>query len=180
MSGTHDEDPPPWQTTPAGAEGAPPAGDAPSWQPPSSEAAREREPAGDAPSSKTAGGREPAAPQWQGPPRGEASPGHWQPPPGWQPGGQPQYGHRMTWQPAPPTPGAATASLLVGITAVILLPLLGPVAVWLGSRAKRRIDASQGAFGGRAVASWGVWLGWIGVLLTLVMAALVAIYFAGD
>src|SRR6478735_452676 len=102
------------------------------------------------------------------------------PPPGWPPGVQPQYGHRMTWQPAPPTPGVATASLLVGITAVILLPLVGPVAVWLGSRAKRRIDASQGALGGRAVASWGVWLGWIGVLLTLVMAALVAIYFAGD
>jgi small neutral amino acid transporter SnatA (MarC family) len=66
------------------------------------------------------------------------------------------------------------------ITAVILLPLIGQVAVWFGSRAKRRIDASQGALGGRAVASWGVWLGWIGVLLTLVMAALVAIYFAGD
>ncbi len=65
----------------------------------------------------------------------------------------------MTWQPAPPTPGAATASLLVGITAVVLLPLVGPVAVWLGSRAKRRIDASEGALGGRAVANWGVWHG---------------------
>ena len=73
MSGTHDEDPPPWQTTPAGAEGAPPASAAP--------------------------------PQWQGPPPGEAPSGHWQPPPGWQPGGQPQYGHRMTWQPAPPARG---------------------------------------------------------------------------
>ena len=102
------------------------------------------------------------------------------PPPGWPPGVQPQYGQRMTWQPAPPTPGVATASLLVGITAVILLPLVGPVAVWLGSRAKRRIDASEGALGGRAVATWGVAMGWIGVLLTLVMAALVAIYFADN
>jgi hypothetical protein len=99
-------------------------------------------------------------------------------PPAWPPGGQPQYGQRMTWQPAPPTPGVATASLLVGITAVILLPLVGPVAVWLGSRAKRRIDASEGALGGRAVATWGVAMGWIGVLLTLAMAALVVIYFA--
>ena len=161
MSGTHDEDPPPWQTTQAPAEGPPPVGDGPSWQPPSPEVARAPEPVGDAPPS-------------------ESPPGYWQPPPGWQPGGQPQYGHRMTWQPAPPTPGAATASLLVGITAVVLLPLVGPVAVWLGSRAKRRIDASQGALGGRAVASWGVWMGWVGVLLTLVMAALVAIYFADN
>ena len=97
------------------------------------------------------------------------------PPPGWPPGVQPQYGHRMTWQPAPPTPGVATASLLVGITAVILLPLVGPVAVWLGSRAKRRIDASQGALGGRAVASWGVVMGWIGLAIYIPIIALIVI-----
>ena len=148
MSGTHGEDPPPWQTTQAPAEGPPEWHGAPA--------------------------------QGDAPPQAEAPPGSWQPPPGWQPGGQPQYGHRMTWQPAPPTPGAATASLLVGITAVILLPPVGPVAVWLGSRAKRRIDASEGALGGRAVANWGVWMGWIGVLLTLVMAAMIAIYFADN
>ena len=146
MSGTHEEDPPPWQTTPAGAR---------------ARRRRETRRRGSRPRLRREGaatGRRRAVEQAAagGAAAGEAPSGHWQPPPGWQPGGQPQYGHRMTWQPAPPTPGAATASLLVGITAVILLPLVGPVAVWLGSRAKRRIDASQGALGGRAVASGAV------------------------
>lgn len=84
------------------------------------------------------------------------------------------------WQPAAPTPGSATAALIFGISSVVICPLVCLPAILLGRRALRRIDGADGTLGGRGQAKWGVVMGWIGVALTLVMAALVAIYFATE
>jgi hypothetical protein len=98
----------------------------------------------------------------------------WQTAPQAQPWGLPMAG----WQPVPPTPGTATASLVFGLSSVVICPLVGPAAIVLGRRALRRIDGSEGALAGRGQAKWGVITGWAGVVLTLVMAVLVAIYAA--
>ena len=91
----------------------------------------------------------------------------------------PQYGHpAYGGYPAPPLAnhGGALASMIVGIASLVLscaygLGLLGsPVAWWLGAKAKREIDASQGRLGGRGMAQAGFILGIIGtVLLVLVI-----------
>jgi hypothetical protein len=100
----------------------------------------------------------------------------WQttPPVAAQPWGLPMAG----WQPVPPTPGAATASLVLGLCSVVLCPLLGPVAIVLGRRALRHIDGSETPLSGRGQAKWGVVSGWVGVAMTLAMAVMVAVYYA--
>lgn len=100
----------------------------------------------------------------------------WQtaPPPPVQPWGQPMAG----WTPVAPTPGSATAALILGISSVIICPLVCPAAILLGRRAVRQIDGADGKLGGRGQAKWGLIMGWVGVALTLVMATLVAVYFA--
>src|SRR5690349_21926899 len=84
------------------------------------------------------------------------------------------------WTPAAPTPGSATAALIFGISSVVVCPLVCLPAILLGRRAMRQIDVADGRLGGRGQAKWGLVMGWVGVALTLVMAALVAIYFATE
>jgi hypothetical protein len=88
--------------------------------------------------------------------------------------GQPAYGG----YPAPPSNhGGALASMIIGIASLVLacaygIGLLGaPVAWWLGARAKREIDASQGRLGGRGMAQAGFVLGIVGTVL-LVLAVI--------
>jgi hypothetical protein len=110
-----------------------------------------------------------------------------------QPGyGQPEYGQPAYGYPALPAPnhGGALASLIVGIASLVFSCAFGlgllasPVAWWLGAKAKREIDASQGRLGGRGMAQAGLILGIIGTVL-LVLAiigwiALVALSFSGS
>ncbi len=84
------------------------------------------------------------------------------------------------WQPKPPMPDAAVASLVFGISSLVLCPLAFPAAICLGRRAIKRIDASEGRMGGRTQAKWGVILGWAGFVLTLAMAVLIAVYYATE
>lgn len=68
--------------------------------------------------------------------------------------------------------GLAIASLVVGILALVgsiawLGLVLGPIAAFMGSRARKRITSSNGAIGGGGAASAGVSLGVISFLVSL-------------
>ena len=104
-----------------------------------------------------------------------------QPPPPYgqtpQPGPQGPYnayGSQGFGAPPGPTPTSATMSLVLGIVSVVCLGLLtGIPAMVIGRRATREIDASNGALGGRGVATAGFVTGLIGTLLSVL--AIVAI-----
>ena len=130
-------------------------------------------------------------------------PGYGQPYPPQQPGYGPegygqQYGQQGYGQPPPPPPGygqpypphsptapnhgGALAAMIVGIVSLVLacgygVGLLGsPVALWLGRKSMKEIDASQGRLGGRGMAQAGFILGIVGtVLLVLFLVALAII-----
>jgi hypothetical protein len=92
---------------------------------------------------------------------------NWQPPQppsgNWPPPHQP-------WAPAPPTNGKATTALVLGICGVMLFPILLSVpALVLGYQARREIDSSNGASGGRGQAIAGIVLGWVGLVLGVVI-----------
>ena len=90
------------------------------------------------------------------------------------------YQTQGPWQPPPPTSGAATASLILGILGFVICPLICSVlALVFGYRARNEIDASGGRIGGRGQATAGIVLGWIGVALCVLgivlLVALIAI-----
>ncbi len=112
------------------------------------------------------------------------------------------HAHQPTWGSAypPPTPGGgfppppgayayaprkhndATTAMVLGIVAVsgafiCAVPvLMAPFAWYMGAKAEREIDASNGALAGRGEASAGKILGIIGtVLLVLAIAAIVVL-----
>jgi drug/metabolite transporter (DMT)-like permease len=116
----------------------------------------------------------------------------WQPPSdrpsGWEPPGQPPQQHQpqQQWQqhpqggwppvggfqPAPPTNGKATTSLVLGICGILLCPLVLSIpALVIGYKARREIDRSSGATGGRGLAVAGIVLGWIGLVFGLLILA---------
>ena len=69
------------------------------------------------------------------------------------------------WQPKPSS-GAATAALILGICGLVLCPLIPSIlAVVYGSKARNEIDASGGQIDGRGLATAGLVLGWIGVVI---------------
>jgi Domain of unknown function (DUF4190) len=90
----------------------------------------------------------------------------------------------LTWpqyQP-PPTSGAATASLILGICGLVVCPLVCSVlAIVYGKRAQREIAASQGRMGGESYASAGIITGWVGLglcALGIVFFVFVLVLFA--
>ena len=106
----------------------------------------------------------PKEPQWQsGSPLGEQeeAPAQEQPAPGQQ-----------QWQPAGPNQGAAVAALIFGIVGFVLCPFVGSVlALVLGYRAKRGIQAAGGSAGGVALAA--IVVGWLGLAIYVLLAALI-------
>jgi hypothetical protein len=85
------------------------------------------------------------------------------------------------WGPAPPTHGKATTSLVLGICGIALMPLILSIpALVIGYQARREIDASDGAYGGRGQAVAGIVLGWVGVLLGLAIVAFFVFVLAID
>lgn len=103
--------------------------------------------------------------------------------------GGPSYGEQQPGHDAGPMPPqtqprqddrGATPALVVGIVGIALGFvgvglgfLLSPVAMVLGWRSKRRIDASHGQLGGRGNAQAGFILGLIGTILLLLGVLLV-------
>jgi hypothetical protein len=127
-------------------------------------------------------------PQWQQPEQKPEQGGwqsSWNQPqqdqPGWQSSwGQPQdqqqpqpnqWQQQQTpqwtgYQPAPPTPGNAIASLILGIVSIVLCPIITAViGLILGYQSKREIDNSGGRLGGRGVALGGIITSWIGLAI---------------
>jgi Domain of unknown function (DUF4190) len=109
------------------------------------------------PSDQPSGWQPPAPPPGQQPP-----PGSWPPP-------------QAPWGPAPPTNGKATTSLVLGICGIVLCPIVLSVpALVLGYQARREIDQSNGASGGRGMAVAGIVLGWIGLVIGILIVAFFA------
>ncbi|MCW2753428.1 MAG: hypothetical protein JWQ32_839 [Marmoricola sp.] len=159
-------------------------------QPPSQDPDAQPPPPPPAPAAPDYGQAPPPPPPayWQAPPAyGQAPPAYGQPPPAYgQPGayGQPQYG-----QPAPgyaypypqpaDTSGKATASLVLGIAGMILCGLFtGIPAIFLGISAKRDIDAAQGRVGGRGMATAGIVLGSISIVVSIAVGVLLTVLIA--
>ncbi|MGH2807440.1 MAG: DUF3105 domain-containing protein [Actinomycetota bacterium] len=87
---------------------------------------------------------------------------------GYQPGYYPPQGR--------PTNGLAITSLISGIAGLTFFPILGSIlALVFGYLGKGQIDRSQGAQDGRGMAIAGIVLGWIGVVLTLLITALIVV-----
>jgi hypothetical protein len=144
---------------------------------------------GTPPESGSQGG-EPERSGWQ--PQGWQS--EWRQPGGWQggtagpaPGPAPprQPGAVAGWQQAPDgswhktgtgTSSKATAALVFGILGLVLCPFVcSIVALVLGYQARREIDRSGGAMGGRGNATAGLILGWVGIALCLVFIVLIVL-----
>jgi Domain of unknown function (DUF4190) len=99
------------------------------------------------------------------------------PPPGY---GQPAYGQPAYGQPGygyqpPRDHPRATTSLVLGILGLVLCQLLGPVALVMGRKAVKEIDASGGALGGRGSATAGWVCGLVATILLVVSAVAVAV-----
>ena len=66
-----------------------------------------------------------------------------------------------------PTPGKATASLVLGIVGLVFCPVICSVlAIVFGRQAKAEIGRNP-SLGGASLANAGVILGWVGVALTV-------------
>lgn len=80
---------------------------------------------------------------------------------------------------SPPSSGKATASLVLGICGLVVCPLVCSVlALVFGLQARKEIDRSGGAVGGRGLAQAGVVLGWVGIGLSALGIALVVLLLA--
>ncbi|MEV5202020.1 DUF4190 domain-containing protein [Streptomyces sp. NPDC053720] len=81
-------------------------------------------------------------------------------------GAQPPVGHGYAGA-APLPSGKATASMVLGILGLVLIPIILPIiALCLGVSAKRMADRGEGGGRGQAVA--GIAMGWVGVAFALV------------
>jgi Domain of unknown function (DUF4190) len=96
-----------------------------------------------------------------------------------QPYMPPAMPQQMTYSVAPPTSTAATVSLVFGILAYVVLPIIGAiVAVVAGHMARKEIRNSNGQIGGSGMATAGLVLGYIQIALTvLTICAIIGIGF---
>lgn len=73
----------------------------------------------------------------------------------------------------PRTNGLAVASLIMGLVALMIFPLIplsalgGLLALVMGGVARRQIKKSEGAMSGAEMARFGLWLGLVAVLVAL-------------
>ena len=73
-----------------------------------------------------------------------------------------------------PTPGKATAALVLGIVGIFICPIIcSTLALVFGMQARQEIDASGGALGGRGLAQAGFILGIVGLVLGVIWIAVV-------
>ena len=58
--------------------------------------------------------------------------------------------------------GQAVAALVVGILSIIFIPLLGPVAIWLGHTENKAIREGSSSAAGQGFATAGLVMGIVG------------------
>ncbi len=104
-----------------------------------------------------------------------------QPPP---PSAYPQYGAPPARVPDHPQ---TTVVLVLGIVGVTVFQLCAPIAWYLGTKAKREIEASNGALGGLGMVNLGRILGIVGtviialsLVIVLVVVGIIVIAAAGS
>jgi len=105
------------------------------------------------------------------------------PEPSPQPGPPPGEHYQPQYAVAPPTNGKATASLVVGVTTLVLswccgLGVLGLVAIVLGAKARSEIRRSGGYQGGAGLATAGIATGAVAVLVGLLVIAAIVVALA--
>ncbi|MCH1865224.1 hypothetical protein [Nocardioides sp. CFH 31398] len=132
----------------------------------------------------------PAEPPGSVEPAGPAGPSPYETYPWAAVGGQPVVpvapypAYPPPW-PVPVTHPSAATALTLGVIGTLggmacgLPLLLSPAAVALARRARREIDASQGALTGRSTATAGLVLGSVGCVLLAVLALIVVVAVAG-
>lgn len=92
----------------------------------------------------------------------------------------------VTMQPAPGAGGKqintkATWSLVGGILSVTVCGLfVGIAAIIVGKQAQAEINASAGVQGGENRARWGIALGWVSVAISVLVAIMAAVLYAGN
>lgn len=144
------------------------------------------------PGTPDEGGQQPGSPSPSEPtapypgaagPGGYGEPSYPQGPRG--PQGPPTYGYGQPGYPQPgygyppaPSNGKATASLIVGITTLVLswccgVGILGAVAIVLGVRARGEVQASQGRQTGEGMAVAGIVTGVLAMLIGLASVAVI-------
>jgi len=75
-----------------------------------------------------------------------------------------------------PNDGSAIASLIMGVAAFLVCPLLlGVLAVVFGYIGKRNIEDSGGTLGGESFAVAGIILGWINIAIFAIIAIIVLV-----
>lgn len=91
-----------------------------------------------------------------------------------------QYTPQPTYTPASlPNSGSATVSLIFGILAWVLLPVIGAIiAVIAGHMARREISASNGQLGGSGMATAGLILGYVHIGLSILACVGFVLLFA--
>jgi Trk-type K+ transport system membrane component len=99
---------------------------------------------------------------------------------GYGPGPGPGWGPAYAAPPARPTNNKATASLVTGVSSLVLswccgLGLVGIVAVVLGVKARREIESSQGSEQGEGLALGGIITGAIATVLGLLFLVLIGV-----
>jgi hypothetical protein len=132
----------------------------------------------------------PPAWQQQPPPQSQPQPQPWQEPqaqpppwgapqqPGYLPPVQPQW---QQYQPGPPTPGSATAALILGICGLVICPLIGgPLALIFGYKARKQINDAPDQYSGGGMALAGIIMGWIGTALTVLFILGIIAIIAGS
>ena len=65
------------------------------------------------------------------------------------------------------------------ILALFLAPIAALLAIFTGARAKRLIRKGDGLVTGKKMASTGLWLGWIYMILTVLLMVLAVVVFGG-
>lgn len=90
----------------------------------------------------------------------------------------PAYAAPPVYSTAPPTSNSATVSLIFGILAWVLLPVIGAiVAVIAGHMARREIAESGGRLGGDGLAIAGLVLGYLQLIPGLLICAGLSLLF---
>lgn len=92
-----------------------------------------------------------------------------------------QYGYQQpVYQPpyAPPTNTLAIISLIASIGGLTFLPTVGSIAgLIMGYIARRQIAESRGTMGGSGLATAGIVIGWIGIIVALLAVCLSILIF---
>ncbi|HOE35194.1 MAG: DUF4190 domain-containing protein [Chloroflexi bacterium] len=71
-------------------------------------------------------------------------------------------------------------SLISGISSYLVLPFLGGIiALITGYVARREIKSSNGALSGSGMATAGLWLGWINIILCVIVGILIILLIVG-